>query len=76
MVKTFPELANPRIDFAWSSTFALTLARIPRVGPAVRKRLFHPGHSGHDVATTNLLGKTLGEAVARHAERFDLRQRR
>lgn len=32
MLKTFPELAKARIDYAWSGNFALTLTRIPHIG--------------------------------------------
>jgi gamma-glutamylputrescine oxidase len=72
MIRTFPELANVRIDFAWSGNFALTLTRIPHVGRLSPHVYFSHGDSGHGVTTTHLLGKLLGEAVAGHAERFDV----
>lgn len=72
MIKTFPELANARIDYAWSGNFALTLTRIPHVGKLSDTVYFSHGDSGHGVTTTHLLGKILGEAVAGHAERFDV----
>lgn len=72
MIKTFPELAETRIDYAWSGNFALTLTRIPHVGRLSDHVLFSHGDSGHGVTTTHLLGKILGEAVAGHAERFDI----
>jgi gamma-glutamylputrescine oxidase len=72
MIKTFPELAKARIDYAWSGNFALTLTRIPHVGRISEKILFSHGDSGHGVTTTHLLGKLLGQAVAGHAERFDV----
>ncbi|MGB3540741.1 MAG: FAD-binding oxidoreductase [Mesorhizobium sp.] len=72
MVRTFPELAGVKIDFAWSGNFALTLTRIPHVGRLSDHVYFSHGDSGHGVTTTHLLGKLLGEAVAGHAERFDV----
>jgi gamma-glutamylputrescine oxidase len=72
MVKTFPELANISIDYAWSGNFALTLTRIPHVGRLSDSVYFSHGDSGHGVTTTHLLGKILGEAVAGHAGRFDV----
>jgi len=72
MVKTFPQLANVRIDYAWSGNFALTLSRIPHIGRLSESVYFSHGDSGHGVTTTHLLGKILGEAVAGHAERFDV----
>nr|WP_167590838.1 FAD-binding oxidoreductase [Ensifer sp. LC163] len=72
MLKTFPELAKVKIDFAWSGNFALTLTRIPHMGRLSHNVYFSHGDSGHGVTTTHLLGKILGEAVAGHAERFDV----
>jgi len=72
MLKTFPQLKDVRIDYAWSGNFALTLTRIPHVGRLSDKVYFSHGDSGHGVTTTHLLGKILGEAVAGHAERFDV----
>lgn len=72
MLKTFPQLATARIDFAWSGNFALTLTRIPHVGRLSDTVFFSHGDSGHGVTTTHLLGKILGEMVAGHAERFDI----
>ena len=67
MLKTFPQLKNVRIDYAWSGNFALTLTRIPHVGKLSDTVFFSHGDSGHGVTTTHLLGKILGEAVAGHA---------
>ena len=72
MLKTFPQLKDVRIDYAWSGNFALTLTRIPHMGKISETVFFSHGDSGHGVTTTHLLGKILGEAVAGHAERFDV----
>lgn len=72
MLKTFPQLAGAKIDFAWSGNFALTLTRIPHMGKLSDTVYFSHGDSGHGVTTTHLLGKILGEAVAGHAARFDV----
>ncbi|WP_165823321.1 NAD(P)/FAD-dependent oxidoreductase [Metarhizobium album] len=72
MLKTFPQLENVKIDYAWSGNFALTLTRIPHMGRLADNVYFSHGDSGHGVTTTHLLGKILGEAVAGHAERFDI----
>lgn len=72
MIKIFPQLADAKIDYAWSGTFALTLSRIPHIGKLSDSVYFSHGDSGHGVTTTHLLGKILGEAVAGHAERFDV----
>lgn len=72
MLKTFPQLADVKIEYAWSGNFALTLTRIPHVGRLSPTIYFSHGDSGHGVTTTHLLGKILGEAVAGHAGRFDI----
>lgn len=72
MLKTFPQLKNTKIDFAWSGNFALTLTRVPHIGRLSQNIYFSHGDSGHGVTTTQLLGKILGEAVAGHAGRFDV----
>lgn len=72
MLKTFPQLKNTKIDFAWSGNFALTLTRVPHIGRLSENIYFSHGDSGHGVTTTQLLGKILGEAVAGHAGRFDV----
>ena len=72
MLKTFPELARFKIDYAWSGNFALTLTRIPHMGKLADNVYFSHGDSGHGVTTTHLLGKILGEAVAGHSSRYDV----
>jgi gamma-glutamylputrescine oxidase len=71
MLKTFPSLADVRIDYAWSGNFALTLPRIPHVGRISNTTFFSHGDSGHGVTTTHLLGRLLGEAVDGQTARFD-----
>lgn len=70
--KTFPELADVRIDYAWSGNFALTLTRLPQIGRLSPTVYYSHGDSGHGVTTTQLLGKLLAEAVAGQLGRFDL----
>lgn len=72
MLKTFPGLAEVRIEHAWSGNFALTFSRIPHVGRISDTVYFSHGDSGHGVTTTHLLGSILAEALAGHAERYDL----
>ncbi|QEE46556.1 FAD-binding oxidoreductase [Rhizobium sp. WL3] len=72
MLKTFPQLKDVKIDFAWSGNFALTLTRIPHMGKLSDTVYFSHGDSGHGVTTTHLLGKILGEAVHGQMSRFDV----
>jgi len=72
LIKTFPQLKDVRIEFAWSGNFAMTLTRIPHMGRLSPHVYFSHGDSGHGVTTTHLLGKILAEAVTGHATRFDV----
>ena len=72
LVKTFPMLADKKIDFAWSGNFALTLTRMPHIGRLNNKVYFIQGDSGHGVTTTHLLGRLVAEAIGNQAARFDV----
>ncbi len=72
MHKTFPELRDARIDYAWSGNFALTLTRFPQIGRLSPNVYFSHGCSGHGVTTTHLLGRLVGEAIAGSPARFDI----
>lgn len=72
LVKTFPQLRDVRIDYAWSGNFALTLSRMPQVGRVSPRIWYSQGDSGHGVTTTQLLGRLLAEGVAGQMERFDV----
>jgi len=72
MLKTFPQLKDVKIDFAWSGNFALTLTRIPHMGRLSENIYFSHGDSGHGVTTTQLLGRILAEVVSGQAGRFDV----
>ncbi|MFC3608855.1 NAD(P)/FAD-dependent oxidoreductase [Stutzerimonas tarimensis] len=71
MLKTFPQLAKARIDYAWSGNFLLTLSRLPQMGRLDDNIYYSQGCSGHGVTYTHLAGKLLAEALRGQAERFD-----
>ena len=71
MLKTFPQLKNVKIDFAWTGNFLLTLSRLPQVGRIGDNIYYSQGCSGHGVTYTHLAGKILAEALRGQAERFD-----
>ena len=72
MLRVFPQLADVRIDHAWSGRLAITMNRLPHVGRLAPDGYFAQGFSGHGVALTQIAGKLIGEAVAGTAERFDV----
>jgi gamma-glutamylputrescine oxidase len=71
MLKTFAQLQNVKIDFAWTGNFLLTLSRLPQVGRLGDNIYYSQGCSGHGVTYTHLAGKILAEALRGQAERFD-----
>lgn len=72
MLEVFPQLADARIDYAWSGRLAITRSRLPHFGRIEDCGFFAQGFSGHGVALTQLAGRLLAEAVAGTAERFDV----
>jgi hypothetical protein len=70
MLKVFPQLANVKIDYAWTGNFLLTLSRLPQVGRIGDNIYYSQGCSGHGVTYTHLAGK-MAEALRGQAERFD-----
>jgi len=71
LARTFPQLADARIDYAWSGNFALTLTRIPHMGRLHDNVYFTHGYSGHGVTTTHLAGRLIADAIDGRPERFD-----
>ncbi len=71
LLKTFPQLKDVKIDFAWTGNFLLTLSRLPQVGRIGDNIYYSQGCSGHGVTYTHLAGKVLAETLRGQAERFD-----
>jgi gamma-glutamylputrescine oxidase len=71
MLRTFPQLQDVKVDFAWTGNFLLTLSRLPQVGRLGDNIYYSQGCSGHGVTYTHLAGKVLAEALRGQAERFD-----
>lgn len=71
MLKTFPQLKDVKIEFAWTGNFLLTLSRLPQVGRLGDNIYYSQGCSGHGVTYTHLAGKVLAESLKGQAERFD-----
>lgn len=72
MIRVFPELADARIDYAWGGFVDITMNRAPDFGRLAPNVYYLQGFSGHGIALTGVAGKLVAEAIAGHAERFDL----
>ena len=75
MLKTFPQLAGVRIDYAWTGNFLLTLSRLPDVGKLAENIFYSQGCSGHGVTFTHLIGRVLSEAILGRPERMAVFER-
>ena len=71
LLKTFPQLAGVKFDYAWSGNFLLTLSRMPQFGRLENGVYYMQGDSGHGVTSTHLSGRLIAEALRGDAERFD-----
>jgi gamma-glutamylputrescine oxidase len=72
MLKVFPQLHDVSIDYAWGGFVDITMSRAPDFGRVTPNIYYLQGFSGHGIALTGIAGKLVAEAVAGHAERFDL----
>jgi gamma-glutamylputrescine oxidase len=72
MLRTYPELRDTRIDYAWGGTLAVTMNRMPSFGRLEGNAFYAQGYSGHGVPIATLAGKLIAEAVSGTAERFDV----
>ena len=75
MLKVFPQLANVKIDYAWTGNFLLTLSRLPQVGKLASNIYYSQGCSGHGITFTHLIGRVLSEAICGQNERLSAFER-
>ncbi|MCA1791180.1 MAG: FAD-binding oxidoreductase [Thioalkalivibrio sp.] len=71
MLKTFAQLDDIKVDYAWSGTFLMTLNRLPQFGVINDNVFYAQGYSGHGVTCTHLAGRLIAEVMAGREERFD-----
>jgi gamma-glutamylputrescine oxidase len=72
MIKVFPQLADAKIDYAWGGFVDITMNRAPDFGRLAPNVYYLQGFSGHGIALTGIAGQLVAEAIAGHAERFDI----
>jgi len=70
--KVFPQLKGIKVDYAWGGYMGIGLNRMPMVGKLSDNVFFATGYGGHGVAPTHMSAKLVSEAVAGHAERYDI----
>lgn len=72
ILKTFPQLKDAKIDYAWSGNICLTVSRVPHMGRLDNNIYFSHGYSGHGVTGTHVAGRLVAEAISQQSERFDV----
>lgn len=71
MLKTFPQLAQVDIEYAWTGNFLMTLSRLPQMGRLGENIYYSQGCSGHGVTFTHVAGRVLAEAIRGQYDRYD-----
>ncbi len=71
LTKTFPELKDVEIDFAWTGSAGIVINRIPMIGTADTNVHYVQGYSGHGIATSHILAEIMAEALTDSQDRFD-----
>jgi len=72
MLRIYPQLANTKIDYAWTGRIGVTYKRVPLMGKISSNVFYSQGYSGHGVNVTHLAGQIMADAVAGTFERFDV----
>ena len=79
MARTFPQLRDSKVEFAWGGFVDISMNRAPDFGRLSDLNggrehanvYYLQGFSGHGLALTGLAGQLVAEAIAGDAERFD-----
>ncbi|WOJ91918.1 FAD-binding oxidoreductase [Congregibacter variabilis] len=72
MAAVFPQLANVRIDHAWSGWIGIGLNRMPQLGQLASNVTYIQAYSGHGVAPTHMMAKITADKLTGAPERFDV----
>lgn len=71
LMQIFPQMKRFKIEHAWGGQVSVTTTRLPHIGRR-GDLLFAHGYSGQGVLLSGFAGKILAEAMAGHAEKFDI----
>jgi glycine/D-amino acid oxidase-like deaminating enzyme len=72
LLKTYPQLKDTNLEFAWGGTIGVPINRVPQMGRLSENIFYSQGYSGHGVNVTHLAGQIMADAVAGTFERFDM----
>jgi glycine/D-amino acid oxidase-like deaminating enzyme len=71
MTEVFPELADAKIEYAWSGKVAYPIDHLPHAGQ-LGGIYYSMGYCGHGVALATYLGTRMGEVIAGAGQLPDL----
>lgn len=63
MLRVFPQLADAKIEFAWTGTIGIPLNRVPLIGRLAPNYFFAQGYSGHGVNCSHIAAAILADAL-------------
>ncbi|USG60119.1 FAD-binding oxidoreductase [Sneathiella marina] len=72
MLRTFPQLEDVRVEFAWGGKVAVTRHRLPDIGRIGQNIYYAHGFSGQGLPLSAIAGRILAEAVSGEMERLDV----
>ncbi len=61
--KTYPQLGDVTVDYAWNGTLGLTLHRMPQIGEIGPGVWLASGFGGHGLNTTAMAGNIIARAI-------------
>jgi gamma-glutamylputrescine oxidase len=61
--KTYPQLGNVAVDYAWNGTMGLTIHRMPQIGELGPGVWLASGFGGHGLNTTAMAGNIIARAI-------------
>jgi glycine/D-amino acid oxidase-like deaminating enzyme len=61
--KTYPQLGDVAVDYAWSGTLGLTIHRMPQIGELGPGVWLASGFGGHGLNTTAMAGNLIARAI-------------
>mgnify|MGYP001303807121 FL=1 len=72
MRNVFAELADIKIEYAWSGWIGIGINRMPQLGKLAPNIRYIQAYSGHGVAPTHMMAKITAESIADETDRFDV----
>ena len=72
MRNVFAELADIKIEYAWSGWIGIGINRMPQLGKLAPNIRYIQAYSGHGVAPTHMMAKITAESIAGETDRFDV----